>query len=154
MSSYVLYSDVTHTYTTVYDKPVHIIWCVSVCASMTQTLFVCLLAHCNVSSQSDMLISSNKEVECKACLSNSLLCLLPTVRLIKKLLIITCVRLKQPLGYNALAVRCKQASQLHRKENQSTSVNLSQAGDQIEKWIAWRRRICIVIKERCISAPA
>ena len=49
-----------------------------------------------------------------------------------------CVRLKQPLRYNALAVRCKQGSQLHRKENQSTSVNLSQAGDQIEKWIARR----------------
>lgn len=27
---------------------------------------------------------------------------------------------------------------MHRKENQSTSVNLSQAGDQIEKWIARR----------------
>lgn len=49
-----------------------------------------------------------------------------------------CVRLKQPLRYSALAVRCKQGSQLHRKENQSTSVNLSQAGDQIEKWIARR----------------
>lgn len=49
-----------------------------------------------------------------------------------------CVRLKQPLRYNALAVRCKQGSQLHRKENQSTSVNLSQARDQIEKWIARR----------------
>lgn len=27
---------------------------------------------------------------------------------------------------------------MHRKENQSTSVNLSEAGDQIEKWIARR----------------
>lgn len=39
-----------------------------------------------------------------------------------------------------VAVRCKQGSQLRRKENQSTSVNLSQAGDQIEKWIARRAR--------------
>lgn len=47
------------------------------------------------------------------------------------------VRLKQLLRYNALAVRCKQGSRLHGKEkNQSTSVNLSQAGAQIEKWIA------------------
>lgn len=51
-----------------------------------------------------------------------------------------CFPFQQPLRYIALAVRCKQGSQLHRKENQSTSVNLSQAGDQIEKWIARRAR--------------
>ena len=48
------------------------------------------------------------------------------------------VCLKQPLRYNALPVRYKHGSQLHGKENQSTSVNLSQEGDQIEKWIARR----------------
>lgn len=51
-----------------------------------------------------------------------------------------CFPFQQPLRYIALAVRCKQGSQLRRKENQSTSVNLSQAGDQIEKWIARRAR--------------
>lgn len=49
-----------------------------------------------------------------------------------------CFPFQQPLRYIVLAVRCKQGSQLRRKENQSTSVNLSQAGDQIEKWIAGR----------------
>lgn len=42
------------------------------------------------------------------------------------------------LRYNALAAGRKQRSQLHGKENQSTSVNSSQAGDQIEKWITPR----------------
>lgn len=51
-----------------------------------------------------------------------------------------CFPFQQPLSYVALAVSGKQGSQLRRKENQSTSVHLSQAGDQIEKWIAGRAR--------------
>lgn len=35
-----------------------------------------------------------------------------------------------------MAVRCKQGARLQERENQWTSVHLSQAGDQIEKWIA------------------
>lgn len=65
-----------------------------------------------------------------------------------------CFPFQQPLRYIALAVRCKQGSQLHRKENQSTSVNLSQAGDQIEKWIARRARHSDLRRDQAAVSPS
>lgn len=73
----------------------------------------------------------------KTCQSNCLLSLLPIVSLIKKGLIITCLRLKQPLRCNARLSGVNKAHSRTGRRNQSTSVHLSQAGDQIEKWIAW-----------------
>lgn len=43
---------------------------------------------------------------------------------------------------------------MHRKENQSTSVNLSQAGDQIEKWIARRARHSDPRRDQAAVSPS
>lgn len=68
-------------------------------------------------SQSNLSITLTKrQKKSKTCQSNCLLSLLPIVCLIKETLIIMLVRLKQPLRYNTLAVRCKQGSRLHGKE--------------------------------------
>lgn len=61
------------------------------------------------------------------------------------------VRLKQPLRYNALAVRCKQGSQLHGKEkiNRHLLIYLRQKPKLKNGLLdVHSPRICIVIKER------
>ena len=71
------------------------------------------------------------------CKSNCLLSLLSIVSLIKKN-----ANYNVRSSHTVTQVKCPWLSAVNktrsstRKENQSTSVNLSQAGDQIEKWIA------------------